>query len=242
VANFVLVHGAWSGSSGFRHVRRQLQLAGHQVTTPSLTGIGERAHLSSPAVNLSTHIRDVANHILHEDLDQITLLGFSYGGFVVTGSLEHVADRVRHLVFLDAFVPTNGETVLAHIGRPGRAPAQLGEQWLVPPPDRQFDDPEEGKWIAARRHSHPLGCFTEPVYLSQPLEQFAFDRTYIKATLDPKSDVGADALWRAADRARNSQAWRYAEIETTHMVASNRPNELTAILLDGLSEGRADVV
>jgi len=242
VANFVLVHGAWSGSSGFRHVRRQLQLEGHQVTTPSLTGLGERAHLSSPMVNLSTHIRDVVNHILYEDLDAITLLGFSYGGFVVTGALEHIADRVRHLVFLDAFVPVNGETVLAHIGRPGRAPAQLGEAWLVPPPDRQFDDLEEGKWIASRRNSHPLGCFTEPVYLSKPLEEFAFDRTYIKATLDPKSDVGADALWRAANRARNSQAWRYAEIETTHMVASNRPSELAAILLKGLGEGRAGVV
>lgn len=241
MANFVLVHGAWSGSSGFRHIRRQLQVAGHEVTTPSLTGLGERAHLSSPAVNLSTHVRDVVNHILYEDLDQVTLLGFSYGGFVVTGALEHVADRVRHLVFLDAFVPANGETVLGHIGRTGRAPAQLGEQWLVPPPDRQFDDPEEGKWIAARRNSHPLGCFTEPVYLSQPLEQFPFDRTYIKATLDPKSDVGADALWRAADRAKSSPAWRYAEIETTHMVANNRPSELAAILLKGTGEGRNGV-
>ena len=193
-------------------------------------------------VNLSTHVRDVVNHILYEDLDAITLLGFSYGGFVVTGSLEHVADRVSQLVFLDAFVPTNGETVLAHIGRPGRAPAQLGEAWLVPPADRQFDDPEEGKWVSSRRNSHPLGCFTEPVYLSKPLEEFAFDRTYIKATLDPKSDVGADALWRAADRAKNSQAWRYAEIETTHMIASNRPSELATILLKGLGEARGGVV
>ena len=192
-------------------------------------------------VNLSTHVRDVVNHILYEDLDAITLLGFSYGGFVVTGSLEHVADRVSQLVFLDAFVPTNGETVLAHIGRPGRAPAQLGEAWLVPPADRQFDDPEEGKWVSSRRNSQPLGCFTEPVYLSKPLEEFAFDRTYIKATLDPKSDVGADALWRAADRAKNSQAWRYAEIETTHMIASNRPSELATILLKGLGEARGGV-
>lgn len=241
MANFVLVHGAWSGSSGFRHVRRRLQLNGHQVSTPSLTGLGERAHLSSPSVNLSTHIRDVVNHILYEDLEAITLLGFSYGGFVVTGALEHIADRVRHLVFLDAFVPANGETVLAHIGRPGRSPAQLGEAWLVPAPDRQFDDPEEGKWVASRRNSHPLGCFTEPVFLSNPLEEFPFDRTYIKATLDPQSDVGADALWRAANRAKNSQAWRYAEIETTHMVSSNRPSELVAILLKGMGEGRISV-
>jgi pimeloyl-ACP methyl ester carboxylesterase len=236
LANFVLVHGAWSGSSSFRHVRRLLQLQGHQVFTPSLTGLGERTHLSSPMVGLGTHIRDVVNHILYEDLDSITLLGFSYGGFVVTGALEHVADRVRHLVFLDAFVPESGDTVLAHVGRAGRAALQLGETWLVPPPERQFDDPQEGKWVAARRSPHPIGCFTEPVYLSKPLEEFAFDRTYIKATLDPVSDVGAAAFQRAADRAKSSSAWRYAEIETTHMVASNRPGELAAILLEGLAK------
>ncbi len=236
MATFVLVHGAWSGSSSFRHVRRLLQLKGHEVFTPSLTGLGERTHLSSPMVNLGTHIRDVVNLILHEDLESITLLGFSYGGFVVTGALEHVADRVRHLVFLDAFVPASGETVLTHIGRPGRAPAQLGEAWLVPPPERQFDDPQEGQWVAARRSPQPMGCFTEPVYLSKPLEEFAFDRTYIKATLDPVSDIGAAAFRSAADRAKKSRAWRYAEIETTHMVASNRPNELAAILLEGLGE------
>ena len=103
MATFVLVHGAFSGSSAFRHVRRLLQRAGHEVFTPSLTGIGERAHLSSPLVNLTTHVRDVTNHILYEDLRDITLVGFSYGGFVVMGALEHVAERVRHLVFLDAF-------------------------------------------------------------------------------------------------------------------------------------------
>lgn len=232
MATFVLVHGGWSGSSGFRHVRKLLQLAGHEVFTPSLTGIGERSHLSSPLINLTTHIRDVSNHVLYEDLQDITLVGFSYGGFVVTGSLEHLADRVRHLIFLDAFVPKNGESVLAHIGRGGRTPLQLGESWLMPPPERQFDNPEEAKWIAARRVAHPIGCFTEPVYLAQPLEDFKFIRTYIKATLNPKTDVGADAFWRAANHAKESSAWSYKELETTHMVASNQPNELAAILLE----------
>lgn len=234
MANFVLVHGAWSGSSGFRHVRRLLQLQGHQVSTPSLTGIGERAHLLSPMINLSTHIRDVVNHIIYEDLEAITLVGFSYGGFVVTGALEHIADRVRQLVYLDAFVPASGETVLAHIGRGGRTSAQVGEAWLIPAAERQFDDPVEAGWVSARRGPQPMGCFTEPVYLSKPLEEFAFDRTYIKATQDQKSEGVSDAFWRAADRAKSSDAWRYAEIETSHMVASNRPKELAALLIEGL--------
>jgi len=83
MALFVLVHGGWSGAHGFRRVRPLLRAAGHEVFTPSLTGIGERAHLTSPSVNLTTHIRDVVNVVLYEDLNDITLLGFSYGGMVL---------------------------------------------------------------------------------------------------------------------------------------------------------------
>jgi len=87
VATFVLVHGAWSGAHGFGKVRRQLNSAGHEVFTPSLTGIGERVHLTSPQVCLTTHITDVTNTVLYEDLHDIVLLGFSYGGLVTTGAL-----------------------------------------------------------------------------------------------------------------------------------------------------------
>ena len=232
MTTYVLVHGGWSGAHGFRLVRRELRDAGHDVFTPSLTGIGERVHLASPQVNLSTHIRDVVNHVLYEDLDGFVLVGFSYGGFVVTGALEHIADRVQHLVYLDAFVPDDGDTALGLTLGLGRLPATLGEDWLVPAPERQFDDPTEAAWATARRTPHPISCFTEPARLLQPLEDYPFTRTYIKATLDPLTDVGAAALVRAADRARNSPAWRYAEIETTHMVPNNRPKELAALLLE----------
>ena len=108
---FVLVHGAWGGAHGFRKVRGPLRDAGHEVFTPSLTGIGERAHLTSPQVSLTTHVANVVNAVWYEDLSDIVLLGYSYGGAVVTGALEHIGDRVRHLVYLDAFVPGNGDTV-----------------------------------------------------------------------------------------------------------------------------------
>src|SRR5262245_40660586 len=107
---FVLVHGAWGGAHGFRKVRGPLLAAGHEVFTPSLTGIGERAHLTSPQVCLTTHVADVVNAVWYEDLSDIVLLGFSYGGFVVTGALGYIAERVRHLVYLDAFVPGDGDT------------------------------------------------------------------------------------------------------------------------------------
>jgi len=107
VARYVLVHGAWGGSYGFRFVRRLLHADGHEVFTPSLTGIGERSHLTGPHVDLSLHVLDVVNAVRYEDLDEIVLLGYSYGGMVVTGALDHIGTRVRELVYLDAFVPAD---------------------------------------------------------------------------------------------------------------------------------------
>jgi pimeloyl-ACP methyl ester carboxylesterase len=232
---FVLVHGAWGGSYGFRTVRGPLREAGHEVYTPSLTGIGERAHLTSPQVNLTTHVTDVANVILYEDLSEIVLLGYSYGGMVVTGALEHVADRVAHLVYLDAFLPGDGDSLndLAG-GRYGAGAIGPGAEWLAPPPGRSFDDPAEAAWQAPRRVPHPAACFSEPVRLSKPLEDYPFSRTYIKAADDPRPAPGTAprAFWAAADRVRNHPAWRYREIDTNHMILANRPRELVDSLLE----------
>ncbi len=230
MTTFVLVHGAWGGSHGFRHVRRLLRSSQHEVFTPCLTGVGERIHLSSPLIGLGTHIRDVVNHILYEDLTEIVLMGFSYGGFVVTGALEHISERVSHLVYLDAFVPSNGETVATHLGRESRTKIELGQDWLLTGPVREFDSPVEAEWMGARRTTHPQGSLTEPVFLSQPLEFFPFTRTYIKAIQAPENDIGNEAFWRAARHAKGSPAWQYHEIATNHMVANNRPDELAGIL------------
>lgn len=230
MTTFVLVHGGWSGAHVFHLVRPMLR--DHEVFTPSLTGIGERSHLASPLVNLTTHIRDVVNTILYEDLSGIVLLGFSYGGFVVTGALEHISDRVRHLVYLDAFVPDDGDTVVALSGRSASVAFSLGEQWLVPPPPRDYDHPGEAAFANARRTPHPVGCFTEPVRLARTLEDFPFSRTYIKATAEDPRAPGETAFRSAATRARASSAWRYREIAANHMVTSNRPQELAELLLE----------
>jgi len=232
MAIFVLVHGAWSGAHGFRKVRGPLRVAGHEVFTPSLTGIGERVHLTSPQVCLTTHITDVVNTVLYEDLRGIVLLGFSYGGFVITGALEHIGDRIRHLVYLDAFVPDDGDSVGTIAGgRAGRGVIELGGEWLVAPLPREFDDPAEAAWASARRTPQPAGCFTEPVALVRPLEDYLFTRTYIKATGEPRPEPGGP-FWAAADRAMHSPAWRYREIATSHMIASNRPEDLARLLLE----------
>jgi pimeloyl-ACP methyl ester carboxylesterase len=239
MAVYVLVHGAWGGAHGFRLVRGPLRAAGHEVFTPSLTGIGERVHLTSPQVCLSTHIADVVNTVLYEDLDGIVLLGYSYGGMVVTGALDHLGRRLRHLVYLDAFVPGNGESLSAMVGgMTAGGPAAgsggifpLGADWLVPPPPRAFDDPAEAEWAHARRTPHPAGCFTEPVRLAQPLEDYPVTRTYIKATAEPRPEAGGP-FWAAADRAASSPAWRYRGIDTNHMIPSNRPDDLARLLLE----------
>jgi pimeloyl-ACP methyl ester carboxylesterase len=232
MAVFVLVHGAWGGAHGFRKVRGPLRAAGHEVFTPSLTGIGERVHLTSPQICLTTHVTDVVNTVLYEDLRGIVLLGFSYGGFVVTGALAHIGDRVRHLVYLDAFVPDDGDRVDATApGGTGRGVIELGGDWLVPPQPREFDDPAEAAWASARRTPQPAGCFTEPVRLVRPLEDYPFTRTFIKAAGEPRPEPGGP-FWAAADRARRSPAWRYREIATGHMIPSNRPEDLARLLLE----------
>jgi pimeloyl-ACP methyl ester carboxylesterase len=231
MAIFVLVHGAWGGAHGFRKVRGPLREAGHEVFTPSLTGIGERVHLTSPQVCLTTHVTDVVNTVLYEDLGEVVLLGFSYGGFVVTGALEHIADRVAHLVYLDAFVPADGESLATITGGAGRGAIELGRDWLVPPMPRDYDDPADAAWSSARRTPHPAGCFTEPVRLVRPLEDYPFTRTYIKAAGEPRPP-GGDAFWAAADRARQSPAWRYREVDTNHMIPSNRPGDLVRLLVE----------
>ncbi|WP_333768940.1 alpha/beta fold hydrolase [Streptomyces sp. IBSBF 2435] len=231
MATFVLVHGAWSGAHDFRTVRRLLRAAGHEVFTPSLTGIGERVHLASQQVGLTTHIADVVNCVRYEDLDDIVLLGFSYGGAVVTGALEHLAERVRHLVYLDAFVLEDGEAAgVPGAGHSPRLPA-LGDPWLVPAPIRAFEDPEVGAWITARRTPQPIGTFTEPVRLTRPLEDYPFTRTFIKATGEPRPEP-AGPFWAAADKVSKSAAWRYREIATSHQIPSNRPGELADLLLE----------
>ncbi len=151
MATFVLVHGAWSGAYGFRHVRRLLQHRGHEVFTPSLTGIGERRHLTSPLVDLTTHVSDVVNQALYEDLCDVVLVGFSYGGCVVTGAVDHISSRIRHLVYLDAFVPHDGESIFSMTRQSDARRIALEEPWLVPPPQRSFDDPAESAFMIARR-------------------------------------------------------------------------------------------
>lgn len=231
MATFVLVHGAWRGSFGFRHVRRALQRAGHEASAPCLTGLGERAHLASPQISLSTHVHDVVNHILYEDLDDLVLLGYSYGGAVVTACLDHVHERVRELVYLDAFVPLDGQSVADLIGFPS-VPIALGEDHAIGSLPREFDDAAEAEFQAQRSVAHPLATLYDPVRLHRPVEELDLGLTYVKATASGPDEPGEQCFREAAGRARADGRWRYREINSNHMVLSNRPQEVTDVLLE----------
>jgi pimeloyl-ACP methyl ester carboxylesterase len=231
VAAFVLVHGAWGGAHVWRHVRRLLAAAGHDATAPSLTGIGERVHLVSPQVDLSTHVTDVVHHVLYEDMTDIVLVGFSYGGMVVTGALDAIGDRVRALVYVDAFVPGDGDSVYGLLGAPTPGPRRPGDAWLVDGPARVYDDPAEEAFAVPRRTPHPVACFTEPVRMSRPLEDWPLTRTFVRATAPEPGAPPNPAFDAAAARARGSSAWRYHEIGSTHLLPHNRPSELVDLLL-----------
>ena len=137
MTDYVLVHGAWHGSWCWKRVRQLLTAKGHQVFTPTLTGLGERVNLLSRDVSLDTHIADVVNLLLWEDLRDIVLVGHSYGGIVVRHVADQMPDRVRSLVSLDAFIPEDGKSVLDYLPDSGKAMRELtraqGDGWKVPP-------------------------------------------------------------------------------------------------------------
>ncbi len=231
MSTFVLVHGAWSGSFTWQKARRLLTADGHEVYTPCLTGLGERAHLTSPQVGLSLHIQDVVNAIWYEDLRDITLVGYSYGGMVVTGALDHLGDRVKHLVYLDAFVPSDGQRLEDLVGRPVEVPEHFPNgEWLRPSMPREYDDPADAEFAVPRRVGHPAACFTEPVRLRTPLEERGISLTYIKATGEPRPKGDGGPFWVAADRTRDDPRWSYHEIATNHMIPFNRAEEFVDIV------------
>ena len=171
MADYVLVHGGWQGGWVFQSLARLLRAAGHEVYAVTLTGLGERSHLAAMPINLETHISDVANVVLFEDLKDVVLVGHSYGGMVVTGVADRLADRIGALVYLDALVPENGDTLLAL--RPEyhqiffEAAAAGGGCLIAPRPASNFDARAEF-WplIDAKNTPHPLTCFTQALVLT----------------------------------------------------------------------------
>jgi pimeloyl-ACP methyl ester carboxylesterase len=227
MSTYVLVHGAWNGSFGWRKVRPLLQQAGHQVFSPTLTGLGERAHLATPEVNLTTHIQDVTNAIWYEDLTDIILVGHSYGGMVVSGVADQMPERIQHLVYLDAFLPAEGQSLQ---DMTGGGPRASSTDWRVPPMARTEDpnDPE-AEWNRLRRLDQPRATFEEKVKLTAPLESRPFSLSYIVATERPDPGPVFD---RIADGLRGNPRWTVREIPGGHGMIRTNPDGLVRLFLE----------
>src|SRR5712672_318693 len=159
----LVCHGAWSAGWAWKKMHPLMSAAGHRLLTPSYTGLGERVHLADPSVDLETHIQDILNVITYEDLRDIVLLGHSYGGMVATGVADRARDKIEQLVYLDAFVPREGQS-LFDLNEAGRQPmrdlAKSGDGWRVPPnPTPPDTPPGDLEWLTARRVDMPIKCF-----------------------------------------------------------------------------------
>ena len=227
MATFVIVHGGWGGAWERRAFAPLLQQAGHEVLRVTLTGLGERAHLASPAVGLDTHIRDVVNVLVYEDLRDVLLVGHSYGGAVVTGAAERVPERLAHLVDVDAFVPEDGQAVADLLGPEVAADWRervrtLGDGWRLPSP---FPG-------ATERHAPaPWKPVEEPLAVRDPAAA-ALPRTYIHCTAKPNPDAPVYAHFRAVAARARARGQRLRELPTGHLPTLSAPQALADLLLE----------
>jgi pimeloyl-ACP methyl ester carboxylesterase len=230
MATFVLIHGAWGGGWGWRAVATGLRAAGHEAFTPTLTGLGERAHLARPETDLTTHIQDVVGVLEYEDLHDVILVGHSYGGMAITGAADRVPERLAQLIYLDAYAPRDGQSMLDVVPPARRAllmeQAQtVGEGWMLPALGPGTDPRSQVP--------QPFRTYEEPVHLSNAAA-LVLPRTYIRCTIDAitgRSDGPAiEAFFPHAQRAQ-AEGWRYFELEADHSCYSKVPEMVTELLL-----------
>jgi pimeloyl-ACP methyl ester carboxylesterase len=223
MAIFVLVHGAWSGGWRWRQIANLLRAHGHEVFVPTLTGLGERSHLANANIDLSTHVQDVTNVMLFENLRDVILVGHSYGGMVITGASSAAAERIRTLVYVDAFLPGNGQSLADLAGLEVYVRNQRETPGLVQPITMtNLGVIQPG---APPRVPHPLLTLIEPVKLTGA-ERSIPNHTYILATQPQPA-----AFQRYYDKVRNDPRWKTATMDCGHMILAEDPEGLVRLLL-----------
>lgn len=232
MTTYVLVHGAWHGGWCWVRVADRLRAAGHTVFTPTLTGLADRSHLLAPTISLQTHIKDVANLIRWEELKDVVLVGHSYGGMVITGAADRVADRIRTLVFVDAFTPRHGQAAFdlrtPEANAMTKEKAKAAGGWrIAPTPAEAFKvNPADQAWVDAKCTDLPIGCFSEALHLSGAVDGIA-GRVYVRAGGYPNATFDA-----ALEAARGDPRFRCHVVDCGHDVMVDAPDELTRILLE----------
>ena len=218
----VMVHGAWAGGWHMRKVAPLLEARGYQVYTPTLSGLGEHYHTATAAIGLDVHIEDIVNFILFEDLHDVILLGHSYGGMVITGVADRIPERIARLVYLDAFLPENGECLM-DLRKGGSLPIeQMSKDGFILPtwvkPDKPFP----------RDVPHPLKTFTDPIVLKNSAAA-KIPGAYI-LTVEKGRAPEEDEFYPAAGRAK-ARGWPVITMEADHVPYWRKPAETAELLL-----------
>lgn len=218
----VSVHGAWAGGWQMKKVAPLLEAQGWRVYRPSLSGLGEHFHTATPDIGLATHIDDLVNFILFEDLHDVILLGHSYGGMVITGVADRIPERLRRLVYLDAFLPVSGESAL-HLVQPGGLdlPRMTRDGYVIP------------SWVAPDQAPpkdvpHPLKTFSDPLTLTNPAAA-KVPGLYI-LTVEPGKAPEDDAFFPSAERAR-ARGWPVLVMAADHVPQWRQPEATAELLL-----------
>lgn len=240
----MIVHGAWGGGWEWAPVARRLRAWGHEVFTPTLTGMGERAHLGwDRPVGVATHVEDVVAVMELEDLHDVVLCGASYGGVPVTGAADRAAGRARLVVYVDALVPRAGQSALDLLPPPFGAMVRAGVEehgpgWRVPMPAALFDalvptgsvpDAVRSSYLA-RLRDQPAATFIEPLELSGAVDRVP--RAFVRCTAGTAAgELGGDPIEACAARAR-AEGWPYREIATPHDPQLFDPGGIAALLAE----------
>ncbi|RJL35854.1 alpha/beta fold hydrolase [Bailinhaonella thermotolerans] len=238
MSTYLLVHGAWHGGRCWDRVVPLLTAAGHRVAAPSLTGLGDRAHLLGPEVGLDTHTDDVVRLITEEGLTDVILVGHSYAGLVISAAANRIPERIAHLVYLDAMVPEDGESAVdVHPVTQALidAAAGSGEPWRIPPMPEMppplglfgVTDPADAAWLRTMLSDQPALCLRQPVRLDNPAVR-AIPRTHIHCVAGVPEGVERRPVPTIQPDGSPSQVW---ELDTGHDCMITMPAELTGLLL-----------
>src|SRR5919199_3344231 len=232
---YVLLHGAWHGGWCWRPVADALRAKGHRVFTPTQTGLGERRHLLSRAITLDTFVADLANVIEAEDLQDVILVGHSFGGLAISGVADRMPERIRHLVYLDSLVLEGGQSPFGVLPPDVVATRRklVAEQGLgiaiPPPPVTAFGIPEDhpdAAWVRRHLTPHPVGTYESPLRLEHSVGN-GRPRTYIHCT-----NPSYAALEGSRQLVRRQQGWQWKEIATGHDAMVTAPAELAHMLIE----------
>lgn len=232
MATFVLVHGSFCGSWVWQKLTPLLRAAGHEVFVPGLTGLSDRSHLLACGVDLETHITDVSELLFYEDLSDVILVGHSYAGMVITGVAATVPERLKLLIYLDAYVPAEGQNEVdlwpeewQDALDPDEA-AGRGYRQPLTPSELGIEDSRLGEWISERLTPQPLATYTQPVPAGIK-QSNALPRVFIHCTEGPITDVFAPFTEKAG-----TEGWEVHEIETGHMPMLTATDRTAGLLTD----------